>query len=88
MSQIGQFTSRVFLDNIAYHIKLITKKDVNKDNEKFIHDSYDEYVSITVDVNIYFYKTDGTNFDLLVFLLFFLHEQPQLSGIFSIYSNL
>ena len=42
----GQFKSIVFLDGIRYHIKLIHKKDVNKDNEKSIHDTYDNHVSI------------------------------------------
>ena len=32
MAYHGQFKSIVVLDGIRYHIKLINKKDVNKDN--------------------------------------------------------
>ena len=32
MAYLGQFKSIVVLDGIRYHIKLINKKDVNKDN--------------------------------------------------------
>ena len=40
MAYHGQFKSINVLDGIRYHIKLINKKDVNKDNEKCIHDNH------------------------------------------------